>query len=435
LDKRLRIALYIVLVALSVWALLSLVNVVSDTRGESGGKDLFPYWFSGQYVRKGIDPYGAYLSKLESNFDINFIVGKSTTLQAESTSHELPREPALTAPILLLLTPLSYITWDVAKFIWLAINLVLVVLTPWLVFRYIEPGNLKLETVYKILLALSFWGLLATRNGVGNGQATAFVLVLMLSALLFQHQGHRLAAGVVLGVALSKYSMALPLLVLFFLWKEYRIVLYAAAVQFAGLFLLALLSTTSPISIFLEYVNMAFLYVDSPGIHLANYLPKSVALNLFITLLGFVLMVIVYLVTTRREQRLAPDHQSFTPIFQISIFLMTGLLMNYHRLYDCTMSILPMGLILLAVSHPGFFALERRHVIGLSGILAVSIAFQLMPGYAVSIVLPESMVQTWINMLPMFATTSVLALLLGNLWLYIRLTKAQPVSATMSVPG
>jgi hypothetical protein len=227
--------------------------------------------------------------------------------------------------------------------------------------------------------------------------------------------------------------MGLPLLVLFLLWREYRIIAYAVATQVAGLLLLALISATSPITILQAYTDMALKHANEPGIHLAAYLPQSTALSVSIALLGVGLMIAIYVLMMRRKQLLKPTTRLLTPVFQASIFFTISLLMNYHRRYDATMTLLPIGLLFLAIAHAELFALDQRRLILLMALLTMIVVIQNSPGTAFSIVLPDSMMQTWIDFLRLLQTVAVLVLFLVNLWLFNRLAAAPiPSRSTIS---
>jgi hypothetical protein len=72
-----------------------------------------------------------------------------------------------------------------------------------------------------LVICFAFYGFVGTRVSVGTGQTTLFVFALMLGALLTMSKNW-FASGIMLGFALSKYSVALPVFLFMLYEQKYR---------------------------------------------------------------------------------------------------------------------------------------------------------------------------------------------------------------------
>jgi hypothetical protein len=157
-------------------------NTVGITQTEDVGYDLHPYWYSGHFIRQGVNPYFAFLNGLEPALPIAYMDG-SIVESPPVAQPELGLTPANTAPMLLLLSVLSWLSWPVAKTVWLFTNLVLMLALPWLTMCFL-PDRHQWPLSARWLLALLFYGWLGSRAAVTSGQTTLLVLTLSMGALL-----------------------------------------------------------------------------------------------------------------------------------------------------------------------------------------------------------------------------------------------------------
>jgi len=301
-----------------------------------GSIDFHSYWYAAHLLREGRDPYQAYLTNASPTPPISYLDG--ITVNADPAQPNLQTVPVNTAPILLLLAPLAYLSWLPAKGVWLAINTLFMLIAPWLTLRWARRHDIKLGRWDEIAVAVAFYGIAAPRFVVGYGQTSLLVYDLMIGALLLW-QSRPVLAGVLLGVALSKYSLVFPVLLLFAYWRQWRVLLVAGVVQAVGLLVINGIGDTTPLTTLQAYLALAVEHTVKSGIHIGSLYNGS-ALFRVVAPLGLTLVVggILY-----RQRRLFALHGEFSLIV---IGLLWGVLVVYHRMYDGLL-ILPF-LVLLA---------------------------------------------------------------------------------------
>lgn len=211
----------------TLFAVASLGNVVYRGYVEGGftgprwGNDLDQWWAGGRLLLQGQNPYA---TKVPS-----------------------------AAPVLLLLTPLAALPWLAASVLWAVANLVLAVGCVWLMLR-LNGGRLG-SLAGALCLAL-FAALIATRQTLELGQISLLITACVLAALRLL--GHRpWLAGVLLGVAVSKYTLAFPLLLICLWERRWKPMLAAALTQLAALLAVALVARTNPVTIIRHYLDLS----------------------------------------------------------------------------------------------------------------------------------------------------------------------------------
>jgi len=252
-------------------AAVSLAYVVSRNVSASGATDFHSYWYAGHFIRQGLDPYTAFINEAYPRVPITYLDGY-TVNHLPVAQPGLARVPANTAPIVILLSAFSFFSWTTAKILWMTTNLMISLLTPLLVLRMF-PGTWSLQLRYKILIVLLFISLFGTRNVLGNGQTSLLVFAAMLLAIQLEKEW--VLGGIALGIALSKYSLALPAVVLLIIERRYRPAIVGIIIQILSLLALASMSNQPPADIVRAYFKIAKLHIYQPGIHLAAIFPLS----------------------------------------------------------------------------------------------------------------------------------------------------------------
>lgn len=217
----------VILVIGALFAAATLSNVVyrgyieGAFAGSRWGHDFDQWWEGGRLLLQGQNPYAT-------------------------------RVPSA-APVLLLLTPLAALPWVAASVAWGAINLLLAVGCVWLMLR-LNGGRLA-SLAGALCLAL-FAALIATRQTLELGQISLLVTACSLAALLLLDRRPWLA-GVLLGVALSKYTLAFPLLLVCLWERRWKPVIAAALTQVAALLVVAAAARVSPLTILQGYRDLS----------------------------------------------------------------------------------------------------------------------------------------------------------------------------------
>ncbi len=323
-------------------SLIILYGILMTLR-TNGAVDFHSYWISGIYLRQKIDPYTGFIEKKSLDLPISFINGNIRY------SHELNQEglanvPANTAPVVLLLYPLSFLSWNYAKFTWLLINIILMLLIPLSTLSLFSEQ--KINTNEKLIIFIIFLCLYGTRNTLSSGQTTFLIYILMLSTILFSNRS-TLLGSLCFGLALSKYSLSLPVLILLALQKKYKIIILGFLLQFLSLLVISIYTMTHPLDIVNAYINIALIHKNLPGVHL-YYWTKSNFITIIISSLLIILVIGVYLSSKMNE------HIASNRLIQVIVYCMfsfLSLLVVYHRAYD-TIIILPIFALIILASKP-----------------------------------------------------------------------------------
>ncbi len=289
-----------------------------------GSIDFHSYWYAAHFLREGRDPYQAYLTTTTPTPPISYLDG--ITVNDDPAQPNLQQVPVNTAPILLLLAPLAYLSWVPAKGVWLVLNMLLMLIAPWLTLWLAGQHDIKLSRWGQIAVAVAFYAIAAPRFVVGYGQTSLLVYDLMMGALLLYRQ-HPVMAGVALGIALSKYSLVFPILLLFAYRQQWRVLAVAAAVQFAGVLVINGIGGTTLFTTLQAYLVLASEHTAKSGIHIGSLYNGSTLFRV-VAPLGLTLGVGALLYRQRRR---------FVSIGEFSLIvigLLWGVLVVYHRMYD-----------------------------------------------------------------------------------------------------
>jgi hypothetical protein len=342
--------------------------------------------------------------------------------------------PSNTAPMMFLFSGLAFFSWPVAKLLWLATNLALMLAAPWLVMRLIPAGSLG--RAEQALVALSFYGFQATKLVLGTGQTTLLVLVVLTGALLLARRQSWLLAGVLLGLGLSKYSLALPFFLLLAYKRQWRVLAVGVGVQVAGWLGLAVLAGNSALDVLHSYVQIALAHAGTPGIHLAMLLGAGgntllvSAIVLSTVVLGFLWRM------THRLRRADGAEIDRSDLLLLAVMVLWSLLVAYHRLYDATVAIFFVAVFAEAVVHPAAWRLsDRTRVLALVG-LAIFVGVMIMPRFTLADFLPRGLVPTWLDLADALYTVVLVGALALSMWLGERLTaEAEPTDAVAASEG
>jgi hypothetical protein len=361
-----------------------------ETAKPSGARDFHQFWYAGHFIIQGRDPYEAVFTDEAPALPIVYLDGVIVD-QYPVAQPNLGTTPTNTPMMLILLTPFSFFSWTVAKWAFLVVNLILVLVTGWLVITRVPFGEIKLSPIDEIFLFLVYFDLSATRIAVENGQTTLLVFLLMLVALLYAERSWQVA-GLSLGVALSKYSLSLPMFLFFLYKKNFKVLLLAIAIQSLGLLGLAAISGNSPVTIVSENIQLFLIIFRQRGINLSRWfeflsenLIVSVIAALVITLLVF-LPVFFWL---RERKSITPHIESVINFHVLTILFIWTMLVAYHRLYDTLILIFFVVLIFKGLALPETWKLTNKGRAALLSFMAILSLIFVLPSRIVDEFLPS----------------------------------------------
>lgn len=415
----LKSALVLVLIA---WASISLARAVLQTFSAQGGNDLYTYWYAGHFLREGKDYYRTFLDGELPAVPVRYLDRQVADLD-EVLFPGLVPAPASTAPVFFLLLPLACLSWNVAKVVWLLLNLALLASIPGLVIRLFgAPGWIGRREAWALAAVLV--GLTSTRYAAASGQLTFLFLALMLASARLAGSRPWLA-GILLGMALSKYSLSAGLLLLFlFLEARPRLVLSAGLVQLAGLAGLSLLSGTGIFTILQEYLQMATWHADMEGVHLAAALRLQGWPSLLVSL---ALTALVGSLLAVWRVRNGPK-RFFSPLpllarsHLVTVLILWALLAGYHRAYDVMVLVVFFGLLLRLARCPQGWQLSRPARTGMLGFGVLAALLLSVPsGSLVRSLLPSGLQEVWGQAAGWTATSVICIALAVSTWMLFRL--------------
>ena len=321
---------------------------------------------------QGRDPYEAFFAGEQPALPIAYWDGVVLERYPVAQPY-LEITPSNTPAMLLLLSPLATLSWANAKLAFLCINILLMLLTAILIVRRIPFADVKLAPIDELFIFLIYIDLSATRIAVENGQTTLLVFLLMLVAVLHAERDWRIS-GLALGLALSKYSLSLPIFLFLLLKKKFRILLFAVGVQLLGILGIAAITGTSPLTIVLENIQLFVRLFDQPGIHLSRWF-EGVSNNVLVSMLPVLMMTLAVFIPMYFWFRARPNLSNMQDVIDfhlLTILFLWTMLVAYHRLYDTLILIVFVVLIYKGLSMPSLWSLsggQRRILLGSVAIL------------------------------------------------------------------
>lgn len=221
--------------ALGAWAAISVGAGVRNALRSLNSQDLGPVYKSSRLWLSGRDPYAPY-----------------TRPEWEAICHikappDLPVGVAFSTPYtpvaLLNLLPVTVFGWDVAKRVWLGLNLVMALCVPYLIRRLWYQGW---PTDMVVLFGLFWLGGIGLRVGLGNGQHTLLWFFCTLCALALLRNSRNFLSGVLLALAFHKVQIAATFVSLIVAKRRWR-ALAGAAISLALLLVLFITRLHAPL--------------------------------------------------------------------------------------------------------------------------------------------------------------------------------------------
>jgi hypothetical protein len=386
-KKLLKIVIICILAATAIISVGQLV-IKSYTNNhfdnERWGLDLYQFWYGGKFLLQGKNPYIELYQRrpLEYSKDVGNYPQASQN-QAKEKRWKVHIVPA-SAPVFLLMAPLSLLPWVSATLAWLLVNMVLGVFFVWIILKCIEKKLLSLDGL--LLLSL-FFSLISTRQVFELGQTSLIVATFMwLSFLVLPHSA--LLSGVLLGIAFSKFTLALPMIFYFACRRKIKVLLYCFLTQALGLMILCIITQTNPITTLEAYLNSSKITLkqtQSFAVHLS-----AIPWGNLSTLLGWVITattsVVPWWCLFRREFK---NSYGLSALTLISIFSFWSLLVLYHGRQDMVITLPFIAMILFringqAVSNFDTFSVSKIEHLIINGICGLIFFVWIFPIYIIT---------------------------------------------------
>lgn len=334
LARWIPIALLVVLIPLGGLSLLRGMDKADEVLC-----DFEQFYVSGQLAQQGLDPYRTFVEQRQMLLDEYAHPAVSDIVCLES----LPERPNYNTPLLvLLMIPFTWLDFQTARMVWFGLQALMAIALPLVMLRlnWRQPG-----AVWSAIAVLLFLAWAPVRTTFAHGQvALVTSLALMLSIVLVRRD-RPLWAGLLLGLALSKYTLTGAVVLYFIVYRHYRALAMAVLAQLAGLILLAPIVGETLFGIIGSYVHLlinvigqSFQIVSLDGwLNLLGLDARSSALIAFG--IGFVLVLALVVPRYIREalgssEHLPPAVERFKANLLIMIMVLVGVFFVYHRSYD-----------------------------------------------------------------------------------------------------
>ena len=244
----------------------------------------------------------------------------------------------------LLFVPFSLLPYRTAYLAFLAVNLVLLAMTFWI----LRPNMRNLSRVWQGLPVFIFLVFFPSALALMQGQDSILLLLLLAAALVALEQGQERRAGILVGLGLFKMQIVIPIALLFLLWRRWRF--------FAGFALSA--GLLSLISLWVVGIAQTAVYAHSlfsVGTNLATAqqfpLRVSIMANLRGLLAGLLgarlpafliqsLTIVASILVLLWAARAVPGKQKAADAFVIAIT--AGLIVSYYLfIHDLSVLLIP----------------------------------------------------------------------------------------------
>lgn len=358
-----------VLLGLICWAILSVGRAMSKNAGTGGSLDFHSFWFYGHFVWQGTNPYDAFVQGKDPTLPIHYWDGETIT-QLPVAQTGLGKTPTNTAPMVLLLSFFSRWSWDVAKWGWFICNLLAMVAVPWIALQTISP---KLSPWLQTAVVFGFVGLTSTRVGLWIGQTSLWVVGLMILSVFWMDK-KPVVAGILLGIALSKYSVALPVLLLFLYYRCWWATGISLGLQLIAFVAISLLDGGGIAATWQAHQYILQHHLVVTGIHWGYWLSAWPSLEWL--LMGFgTLALFLFLWRTHSSTNLDSKWGLLT------ILSLWVLLIAYHGVYDAVLVII-YGVWVLAIGQKEVWSGKQW------GLFLLPLVASFLPGEIISAKVP-----------------------------------------------
>jgi hypothetical protein len=251
--------------------------------------------------------------------------------------------PPVNTPLFWLITsPIALLDWSGAVFAWFLVNIISAIVIVYLIETQMLPQPIRSKRL--AILALLFFASAPLSSAISIGQTTVLIFLMALAGF-FALRKRQLLAGVLIGLALSKYSLVFPILMFLLLDRRFVALAVAVAMQLIGVLVFCFVVGT-PLDTFLtNYFRLASIYIASPtefNLHsrfvewgLSPWIGLAYDLAGVIVTFGVIFLYVQY----NRHRSWMLDKVVLLPLL-----FAASLPFVYHRLYD--------GMVLILLAAP-----------------------------------------------------------------------------------
>ncbi|MCW1967479.1 MAG: DUF2029 domain-containing protein [Anaerolineae bacterium] len=308
------------------------------------------FWYPGVYLRSplgpGRNPFTSLPTPDNLNFPIYFIDGTIATEYSHmGTVNYDPTNLSLT---LLLTFPLSFFSWNSAKYLWFFLNILFSLGTVYYLTQLTEARNFKFGLLF---IGAIFFSLRSTQYAFVFGQSTLLTLFSMCIALHYMNKNYWIP-GIALAIALSKYSLGFPIGIVFFCWRQWRAIFVAVVLHLTAMFIIGVITETSLLHTLQGHINHMLNHIKDPFLSyylLDGLLKDHPTINSIVVL--FTTIILIFTITlfyfnNKNIFFVAKKNLDLEALLVISVFNAVNMLLISHRRYDQNVHIMFVAIIL-----------------------------------------------------------------------------------------
>jgi hypothetical protein len=237
----------------------------------------------------------------------------------------------------LIYVPLSFLSYLQAYWIWFVVNLVSLVC----VYRLLRPELSSLFAVASWMPGATLAAFLPIGAALVQGQDSLLLLLLCSLAFnYFRDSEHLLIAGMLLGFAVFRFQIVVPIILCFLLWRRWKVVIgfmitsiSAAAVSVAVAGFWPYVHTILGLSVQPE---LAYLQPTSRMPNIRGLIHSLGGNDWMVLTVSIALLAIAVLAATRRDVQQ-----------QFSLAITTAALVSYHGfVHDLSLLFIPLAVLL-----------------------------------------------------------------------------------------
>ncbi|MBO4373675.1 MAG: DUF2029 domain-containing protein [Lachnospiraceae bacterium] len=222
--------------------------------------------------------------------------------------------------LLYLLLPYTFFEASEARILWLISNLIFTaVIMVLLKLTFLKETEDRFFAIYMLLMIAG----LPWRNQIGVGQHTLFSAAFFLLAVYLSVEKERPGpAALALSISYFKYTLTVPMAVYFIYKKKWKELVLSIPLHIAGTAAAAYILHESFFDMIIKPLRVAASLSSSGSIDLGALMGGGI-LSVIVSVLIMIFLMIFALMCPEGEDNIV-----------ISVCILWGLVMTYHRLYD-----------------------------------------------------------------------------------------------------
>jgi hypothetical protein len=352
--------------------------------------DLQHDWVAAKMVTAGENPYHVWLK--DPNHTLDYF--------PESDCPEpLPRIAFLnTSLTAFLMMPFQNFEWRTLTILWTLLQFAFTILTGWTLMQFVpQPSR---DRYIKWLPIVVLFGWFGTRHIFVLGQISMLIALLTFASILMVYRGRNVLAGILLGIALCKFTMIWALVLFFLAYRRYTTLAIAFGLQALGIVLMALATGQSLLEIPRSHVEIMIAFTGQLDgvVSLSRWLteiahiPETITFGVGVALSLWVTVYLFRHITFGPRRAITTVSERLEANLFAAILLLISLTFVYHRYQDMVLTLIVVVFWLNLTELPERSATQQQLMKLMMIPAALMLFANLMPPTLVALFLPEAVI-------------------------------------------